>query len=116
MSLWFSSWTDADKYLLVTDSDNPVPFNSRLVELPISPDCEVADYFGLLYGEEAEKEFEAGKTETGNPVRDTFYFYSEYLNNQYPHFKSNGWYDGYGLLYPIIVEDGQIVYFDVEWR
>ena len=114
--LYFDSWSGEDQYMLLSASDNPEPFNKKLVILPIAPDCEVSDAFSCLAGEEAYNDFKENHIPTGNPILDSFYWHYEYEINEYPHQASNGWYEGYALLYPIVVKDGQIVRFDAEWR
>ena len=116
--VWFvqGAYTpDPTQYCLLTYSDNPLYSYEGVALLPISDECEVTDTFGMLYTDLEWTDYNL-EPKTGEPLLDSFYFYLETHVPFASHYVSNGWMETYGLLYPIVVTDGQVTVLNIEWR
>ena len=83
-----------------------------VVELPVSPSCEVTDTFDVL----VELPEYADQVPTGNPLLDSYWWYVHSGDSYVPALYSNGWYQCSGLLFPVEVRNGEIVRVNIEWR
>lgn len=102
---------DNDTFVLCQDSC-PYFEPRYVVELPVSPSCEVTDAFDIL----VELPEYADQVPTGNPLLDSYWWYVHSGDSYVPALYSNGWYQCSGLLFPIEVRNGEIVRVNIEWR
>lgn len=118
--LWFEqgSYTENETdYILMSDSSNPVYTDAKLVTLDLAPDADVTDTYRWLMGdnfEDAKIQFvEDNGYENALQVTD-FWYYNAI--NEYRRESSNGWTPMFGLVYPVVIENGEISSINLEWR
>lgn len=118
--LWFEqgSYTENETdYILMSDSSNPVYTDAKLVTLDLAPDADVTDTYRWLMGdnfEDAKIQFvEDNGYENTLQVTD-FWYYNAI--NEYRRESSNGWTPMFGLVYPVVIENGVISSINLEWR
>ncbi|MBO7450319.1 MAG: hypothetical protein J6U54_08095 [Clostridiales bacterium] len=122
--LWIAenSFTDDEhEYMLFSSSYNPVTVNAKVVVVGISPDCEIEDtYRNLLVEPDSDSEPE-GYAEYLEDLDDptvlektVYWFYS----SMHCDLSSlgNGWTDNRGLLYPIVIKNGEATMMSLQWR
>ena len=101
----------------MSDSSNPVYTDTKLVTLDIAPDADVTDTYRWLMGdnfEDAKIQFvEDNGYENALQVTD-FWYYNAI--NEYRIESSNGWTPMFGLVYPVVIENGEISSINLEWR
>ena len=118
--VWFDKGVytaNENDYILMTDSENPITINDRIIEIPISPDCEVTDMFGWLIEDGYEEDMNLFIEEQGIDsalAKSTFWYYAH--TYQYRSEESNGWLPMWGLIYPAVIENGELTYMNLEWR
>jgi len=118
--IWFDKGVYTENktdYILMSDSENPVYTNTRLVILDIAPDVKVTDRYSWLMGdgyEDAQAQFIEDNGYT-NPLQMTpFWYYSSIY--EFRRESSNGWSPMFGLIYPVVIENGEIASINIEWR
>ena len=120
---WFSEGysrylPDSDRLMLMTSSENPIVVNSRLALLPFAPDCQITDTFAILSGRDTPN-----PSLFGENILTESYYWTYLLQDDYEDsleirsaLSNNGYIAAIGLAYPVVVENGQIVLMNVEWR
>ena len=123
-SMWFApnGFTgNEDEYILVTSSVNPMTVNDKLFVVPISPDCEIDDHTEYLFSEPAWNEMDGSydeyldNLEDSTSLQETLYWFHFMVNNESGSL-GNGWRETGGLIYPIVVENGEVTMMSIQWR
>ena len=106
---------DEDTYMVASDNDCPYVGSVTLAEVPVSPSCAVTDTFDMLYGMSDEYDPDAP---SDNPITGSYWWYMGINGNEYAQFPaaSNGWYMCNALAYPVVIQNGQAVSVNLEWR
>ena len=118
---WFvkGSYTeDPTDYILMTNSDNPVWFNTRMIIVPVAGDCEVTDTYSFLISNGDDSQFEGWNTDPdANAFTSSVFWYYETQVRIYLPEEVNGWVptEG-GLAYPVVIENGEVTSINIEWR
>ena len=110
---------DEDNILMLCGySDNPYHANDRYLILPISPDCEITDYFSYL----SERDDVDPSLDNGTALSRS-YFWTYIMRDEFEvsmeranELSNNGFHLTEGFLYPVHVENGEIVSMNLEWR
>ena len=102
---------DDDTFVLKQDSC-PYFEERYVVELPVSPSCEVTDTYDILVELPGYEDLVL----TGNPLLDSYWWYAQNDPSYDLVLHSNGWYQCGGLLFPVEVRNGEIVRVNIEWR
>ena len=110
---------DEDNILMLCGySDNPYHANDRFLILPIAPDCEITDYFSYL----SERDDVDPSLDNGTALSRS-YFWTYIMRDEFEvsmeranELSNNGFHLTEGFLYPVHVENGEIVSMNLEWR
>ena len=110
---------DEDNILMLCGySDNPYHANDRYLILPISPDCEITDYFSYL----SERDDVDPSLDNGTALSRSYYW-TYIMRDEFEvsmeranELSNNGFHLTEGFLYPVHVENGEIVSMNLEWR
>ena len=118
---WFvqGSYTeDPTDYILMTNSDNPVRFNPRLVLVPLADNCDVTDTYSFLISNGDDSQFDGWNTDPeANALTSSVYWYFETEVAPNPPEVISGWLPiGSGLAYPVVIENGEVTSINIEWR
>lgn len=108
---------DEDTYLLVSSSNNPEFINPMVLVLPIADDCIIDDQFELI-APEGYDDYVAG-LEDPNVITSSVFWYQMLYDTERLSIDSdygNGWVRAKALLYPVVIEDGQVVEVTLTWR
>ena len=123
-SMWFApnDFTgNEDEYILVTSSVNPMTVNDKLFVVPISPDCEIDDHTEYLFSEPTWNQMDGSydeyisNLEDATSLRETLYWFHFMVNNESDSL-GNGWRETGGLIYPIVIENGEVTMMSIQWR
>lgn len=108
---------DPSDYMLMTSSDNPVWFTPRMMLVPIAEDCEVTDTYSFLMTDGDGSQFEGWNTDPdANALTSSVYWYFETQAQSNPPEEVNGWVSTGGLVYPVVIENGEVTSINIEWR
>lgn len=107
----FAETTNGDGYILLAASDVVVTTSEFMAFVDISSDCAISDHFVWLEGTDKFQE-------ESNSFIDTCYYNSlandGVLSSYY--INHNGWTGAYGLLEPVVIENGTITQMTLGWR
>ena len=115
--LWFTNdeyLGNGGGYILENSNDNPATTNTKIVEVPISPNCEFDDHFTLFVDQGDVDTYILDNNLTVPLTKTAFWYYT--ATYEYAQESSNGWIPAYGCLYPIIIENGEVVQVSLQWR
>ncbi len=117
---WFvqGSYTeDPTDYILMTSSDNPVWLNPRLVLVSLADNCDVSDTYSFLFSNGDDSQFDGWNTDPdANAFTSSVYWYYETSVQLNPPEVVNGWVPADGLVYPVVIENGEVTSINIEWR
>lgn len=115
-SIAYSGFTDS--VLICSDGVNPVTINNVYVELPISSNCELIDFYRTLDNDSNDPVYDDWQANepSGVPLLDSFFWYYENHNSWTRITLTDGWYDVRSLAYPVVVNNGEVTRLFLEWR
>ena len=122
--LWISENTfidNSNEYMIFSSSANPVTVNNKIAVVKISSDCEIDDTYKMLLNGPDDDSDPEGYAEylegLDNPtvLQKTIYWFYATQNWNIPSL-GNQWNDFGGLLYPIVIKNGEVTMMSLQWR
>lgn len=105
-------YPDGSDYIFMIGNENPLAKDYKVVELTVSPDCEISEigFASVMIGGEFADDMKEFIDEQGYTTvlsKTITYYYAMELDD-FKRETSNGWFPVYGLLYPVCIENGQV--------
>ena len=106
---------DSSDYILMTVSDNPLWFNPRMIIVDLADNCAVTDIYEYLFDDDDLMDFSVWSPEPGtSPLASSAFWF--YENRHSDPEEVNGWVPIGGLVYPVVIENGEVTSINIEWR